>query len=82
MLNSNQLDSGTPMDTLDLRSPLSIFFSVISAIAGFLSLESWGILIGMLCAVFTTISAVRRNRSQRRYYEAKNRAKNPRLEGD
>jgi hypothetical protein len=61
------------MENHDFKSPVSIMASGFAFVAGLLSLESWGIIVGIFCAIATTITAVRRNRAQERFYETKMR---------
>ncbi len=74
MHNLNQLSSGVKMEHHDLKSPMSIILSVLTFLSGLMSLETWAIIIGIICTVVTTITAVRRNRAQEKYFHIQNRA--------
>lgn len=57
----------------DFQSPISIFISMLAVTLSHLSLETWVSIIGLLCAVASTITAVRRNRAQERHFNRLNR---------
>lgn len=60
-------------------NPISLITSVITFVFGAASLQDWLMIVSAICAVLTTVSAIRVNRAKRRYYSTQNRQANPKI---
>lgn len=61
------------MENHDFKSPMSILLALWTFFAGLMDLQSWVLVISLICTVVTTITVVRTNLEKKRYYALQNR---------